>query len=169
MALVIRKDEVEMNINHKGLEDFRWKRSKWLTDMTNAKQIDVGIISLEPNKFSYPYHFHHYAEELFVILSGSAMLRTPDGFQEVIVGDVIFFEMGSTGAHQMYNHTDEPCQYVDLCTDIGLDVCEYPDTGKINVIGPNISELHYKNQEVSYFENEENVRDKWKEANILLK
>ena len=70
--------------------------------------------------------------------------------------------MGSTGAHQLYNHTEVPCQYMDLCTDMTIDVCEYPDTGKINVWAPNLEQIHLKDQTVGYFEGEENVREKWK-------
>ncbi|MBT3320256.1 MAG: cupin domain-containing protein [Clostridia bacterium] len=156
------KEQKELPINHSGPEDFRWHRSKWLTDSANASQFDVGIVSLDPDRFSYPYHFHYGAEELFVILSGSAILRTPEGFQEVSQGDVIFFETGATGAHQLYNHTDTPCQYVDLYTDMGIDVCEYPDSGKINAIGENLGQIHFKKQNAGYFEGEENVREKWK-------
>lgn len=147
-------------VSHKGFEDYSWHQSELLKDATNSKQLYVKIVSLGSDRFSYPYHFHYNAEELFVILSGSAMLRTPEGFQEVTQGDVIFFELGATGAHQMYNHTDKPCQYVDLCTDMGLDVCEYPDSGKINVMGP-VDQIHYKNLAVGYFDGEENVREKW--------
>lgn len=90
------------------------------------------------------------------------MLRTPDGFTEVTQGDVIFFKKGSEGAHQMYNHTEQSCRYVNLCTDIGIDVCEYPDTNKINVTGKTLGEIHLKDNSVGYFEGEESVRKKWK-------
>lgn len=161
MAHIMRKEQTEFSNNDNDSEDFRWHRSELLKDVANATQMYLKIVSLDSDRFSYPYHFHYNAEELFVILSGSALLRTPEGFQEVVQGDVIFFEMGASGAHQMYNHTDAPCQYVDLCTDMGIDVCEYPDSGKINVMGP-VGQIHYKNQAVEYLDGEEHVREKWK-------
>jgi uncharacterized cupin superfamily protein len=59
-------------------------------------------------KFSYPYHFHHNAEELFVILSGKGELRTPQGMRKLKTGDIALFEKGESGAYQLYNHYSEP-------------------------------------------------------------
>jgi len=42
-----------------------------------------------------------------------------------------------------------------------MDVCEYPDSGKINVIPP--MEIYEKNTKVGYFKGEENVIEKWAE------
>ncbi len=53
---------------------------------------------------------------------------------EVKEGDIVFFEIGPEGAHQLYNHTGEPCRYLDIRTEAGLDICEYPDSDKINII-----------------------------------
>jgi uncharacterized cupin superfamily protein len=157
----MRKDEMKMSIAENRPKDFTWHHSDRLMDLADAKQMDYGIVSLDPDKFSYPYHFHHNIEELFVILSGSALLRTPEGIREVTQGDAIFFELGEKGAHQMYNDTDKPCQYLDLSIDRDIDVCEYPDTGKINVYGRGMRQIHYKKQTVGYFDGEENVRSKW--------
>jgi uncharacterized cupin superfamily protein len=163
MAYIMRKDEMEFNLNHDRAQDYMWMRSGWLSEMADAKQMDAVVVSLTPDKFSYPYHFHYGTEELFVILSGSALLRTPEGVEEVVQGDVIFFEMGKNGAHQLYNHTDEPCVYLDLGTNADINLCEYPDTGKINAYGKEVGQIHYKSNKVDYFEGEENVREKWKD------
>ena len=162
MAYIMRKDEMKFSANHDKMDDYIWQKSGRLSELTNAKQMDAAIVSLSPDKFSYPYHFHHNTEELFVILSGNAKLRTPDGICEVSQGDVIFFEMGETGAHQLYNHTNEPCVYLDMGTTTDIDLCEYPDTDKINVSGKGVGQIHYKNQTAGYFDGEENIRDKWK-------
>ena len=62
------------------------------------------------------------------------MLRTPDGFAEVNKNDVIFFEKGPSGAHQLYNHSDSAQVYLDIRTTVGVDICEYPDSNKINIL-----------------------------------
>jgi len=31
-------------------------------------------------------------------------------------GDIIFFETGESGTHQLYNHTSIPCRYLDVKT-----------------------------------------------------
>jgi uncharacterized cupin superfamily protein len=95
-----------------------------------------------------------------MIISGSATLRTPEGLEVVNSGDLIFFEKGETGAHQLYNHTAEPCVYLDIRTFIGFDVCEYPDSNKI-FITPTY-EIFNKDSQVNYFDGEENIQEKWK-------
>jgi uncharacterized cupin superfamily protein len=116
---------------------------------------------LNPGQYSFPYHFHRNAEELMMITSGSMTLRCPDGFEIIEKGDIVFIEMGETGAHQFFNHTDKPCTYLDIRTLIGIDVVEYPDSGKINVLPA--YEVFEKNSKVNYFKGEENISDKWDE------
>jgi uncharacterized cupin superfamily protein len=94
-----------------------------------------------------------------MIISGSITLRKPDGFEVVSGGDLIFFEMGESGAHQFFNHTSEPCTYLDIRTYIGYDVCEYPDSDKI-LLAPSF-EIFNKDSLSSYFEGENDVLGKW--------
>jgi uncharacterized cupin superfamily protein len=98
-----------------------------------------------------------------MIISGFATLRTPEGLEIVENGDLIFFETGETGAHQLYNHTAEPCVYLDVRIFTGFDVCEYPDSNKVNFMQSKSDEIFDKNAHLSYFEGEENIRDKWKQ------
>jgi uncharacterized cupin superfamily protein len=88
-------------------------------------------------------------------------LRTFDGLEKVAAGDIVFCEMGETGAHQFHNHGTEPCVYLDVRTFIGHDVCEYPDSDKL-FIAPSY-EIFKKSSRVGYFEGEQNVREKWEE------
>jgi uncharacterized cupin superfamily protein len=94
-----------------------------------------------------------------MIVSGSATLRTPNELEVVNSGDLIFFEMGETGAHQLHNHTTENCVYLDVRSFIGFDVCDYPDTNKL-LIAPSF-EIFGKDSKLKYFEGEENIQDKW--------
>jgi uncharacterized cupin superfamily protein len=130
--------------------------------MVQSKVLKFDIRSLDPGKYSYPYHSHRNAEEMFVILSGSATLRTPDGYTEVSEGDIVFFGMGPEGAHQLYNHTEQPCRFLDIRTDLGLDVCDYPDSGKVNILPP--KEIYQANTKVDYYQGEEHVAEQWPEA-----
>ena len=127
----------------------------------NPENLNFDLRQLNPDQYSVPYHFHRYAEELFMIISGSATLRTPNGLEIVNSGDLIFFEKGKTGAHQLYNHTTETCVYLDIRTYIGYDVAEYPDSNKI-FIAPS-REIFEIDSQVSYFEGEKNIKDKWKQ------
>ncbi len=149
------------------LPEFSWHSSPRLAKSVNAKYLQFDVRSLDPGSFSYPYHFHRAAEELFVILSGKATLRSPGGFQKVSEGDMIFFEEGLEGAHQIYNHNDSPCIYLDVRTSIGIDVCEYPDSGKLNILL--YQEVFEKSSSVDYYKGEENVAGKWPEDLLLKK
>jgi uncharacterized cupin superfamily protein len=129
--------------------------------MEKSDNLNFDVRQINPGQYSAPYHFHRYAEELFMILSGSATLRTPTGLQVVSGGDIIFFGKGETGAHQLYNHTEELCIYLDVRTSTGYDVCGYPDSDKI-LLAPTM-EVFRKNSRVNYFVGEENIKDKWRQ------
>lgn len=141
------------------LPEFLWHTSPRLAELSDAKHLQFDIRSLDSGKFSFPYHFHRAAEELFLILSGEATLRSPEGFQKVSEGDIVFFEEGAKGSHQLYNHNDLPCVYLDVRTTPGIDVTEYPDSGKVNILPER--QIFESSSSVDYFKGEENVAAKW--------
>jgi len=69
------------------------------------------------------------------------------------------------GTHQLYNHSDEPFIYIDLRTKANIDVCEYPDSRKINILPA--MDIFEEKSKVPYYTGEQNVRNKWPEK--LLK
>lgn len=162
MPLIFKSSELNLEKNRSPIPDFAWKASLQLEDTAKSKYLHFDIKSLFPDKFSYPYHFHRNAEELFIILSGEATLRSPEGYATITKGDLIFFEEGPTGAHQIYNHGDEPFVYVDLRTRANVDVCEYPDSGKINILPA--MDIFKADSKVGYYSGEKDVRDKWPET-----
>ena len=107
MPLIHRVSEIGLKKNRSSIPDFSWKSSLPLEEISKSKYLHFDIKSLFPGKFSYPYHFHRNAEELFIILEGEATLRSPENYQTISKGDIIFFEEGSSGAHQLYNHSDD--------------------------------------------------------------
>lgn len=159
MPEIFNEKTVPFELKKSPLPDYAWYTSPKIAELVKSKHLQFDIRSLEPDKFSYPYHSHRNSEEIFVILSGCVTLRTHEGFKQLSVGDIVFFEMGPTGAHQLYNHTEAPCRYLDIRTVAGLDVCEYPDSGKINIL-PDI-EVYQSASRVSYFKDEDKVREKW--------
>jgi len=146
--------------------EFAWHTSERLSEIVQSQRLIFDIRSLDPGKYSYPYHFHRSAEEIFVILSGKAMLRTPEGFSEISEGDIIFFETGPEGAHQLFNHTELTCRYLDLRTNNGIDVAEYPDSGKINILP--YQEVYQAGDQVDYYKGEYSTKEKWGELNRQL-
>jgi len=162
MATILKSNQREFKENPNKIDNFRL-----FSDVSRIKKgikpqnLNFDLRQLNPGQFSAPYHFHRYAEELFMITSGSATLRTPNGLEIVNSGDLMFFEIGETGAHQLYNHTTETCVYLDIRTSIGYDVCEYPDSNKL-LIDPSF-EIFNKDTKLKYFEGEENIQDIWKQ------
>jgi uncharacterized cupin superfamily protein len=139
--------------------EFTWKTSPRLAKIADSKHFQMDIRSLDAGKFSFPYHFHRAAEELFLFLEGAATLRAPEGFIPVEKGDILFFQTGPEGAHQLYNHSDAPCLYLDLRTTIGIDIAEYPDSDKVVIIPS--QEIFDASAKSSYFQGEEAVAEKW--------
>ncbi len=159
MAKIINDKTVNYESNNSRVEAYTWSSIPNIKEMVDMKNLKFNIRILEPGKYSYPYHFHRHAEEMFVILEGEALLRTPDGIEKVRTGDVIYFEIGAKGAHQLKNDSDSACKYLDIRTDLGMDVCEYPDSGKVNIL-PECQLFETKDQ-VDYFHGEEDVRKIW--------
>ena len=161
MPAIIKPETLDFKVDTSALPDFALKTlSPRLGEMAHSKHFMFDIRQLDSDKYSFPYHFHHNAEELIMIISGSMTLRSKDGLSVVNAGELVFFEVGETSVHQFYNHTQAPCVYLDIRTTPGVDVTEYPDSGKVN-----ISPLKYifdKNTKVDYNKGEENVRDVWK-------
>jgi uncharacterized cupin superfamily protein len=159
MAKVFRQSELTFSQRKSPIPEFAWHMSPKLDDIVKSILLKFDVKSIDPGKYSYPYHFHRNAEELFVVLSGSATLRTPEGFEEISEGDIMYFEIGPSGAHQIYNHTKEPCKYIDIRTFTGLDVCEYPDSGKVNILP--YMEIYKTEDRVDYYNGEDKVSEKW--------
>ena len=162
MATILRSGEREFKEDSNKIDNFRL-----FSDIARIKKgikpqyLNFDLRQLNQGQYCAAYHFHRYAEELFMIISGSATLRTPEGLEVVNGGDLIFFETGETGAHQLYNHTTEPCVYLDVRTFIGYDVCEYPDSDKVFLV-PSY-EIFDKNAQLKYFDGEVDIQNKWKQ------
>jgi len=164
MSRIINAKDLSFELKQSPILDFSWHTSEDLAKMCGSKHLQFDVRSLDPGKYSYPYHFHRNAEELFVILSGKATLRTPEDFVELSEGDIIFFEIGPSGAHQLYNHSEQPCVFLDIRTVLNLDICEYPDSGKINILP--LRKVYRSEDEVDYYKDEDKVSEKWP-ANIV--
>lgn len=160
MATILKSTEREFQENQNKIDNFRlFSDIARVKKGINPQNLNFDLRQLNPGQFSAPYHFHHYAEELFMLVSGTMTLRTNEGLEIVNSGDLIFFEKGATGAHQFYNHSDESCIYLDVRTFTGYDVCEYPDSNKFLIFpSRGIYSLDAKKE---YFDGEENPKEKW--------
>lgn len=120
-----------------------------------AKQCAVSIYEIPPLKSAYPYHFHTKNEEVFYILSGSGILKTPEGERTVSAGELLFFPADENGAHKLTNSSETTTLvYIDFDTSNAIDVTVYPDSKKIGVWGMSINQLYRTETAVDYYEGE---------------
>ncbi len=162
MATLLKSDQREFQESPNKIDPYRiFTDVSRMKNGVNPENLNFDIRQLNPGQYSAPYHFHRYAEELFLILTGTATLRTPTGLEIVSSGDLLFFEKGESGAHQLFNHTAEPCVFLDIRTYLGYDIAEYPDSDKI-LIAPTF-EIYNKNPQPGYFDGETAIKEKWGE------
>ena len=120
-----------------------------------AKQCTVSIYEIPPLKSAYPYHYHCKDEEVFYIISGEGVLRTPEGERAVKAGDLLFFPADESGAHKLTNASEtENLIYIDFDVIHDLDAAVYPDSGKIGIWGKNINRVYRLDSDVDYYEGE---------------
>ena len=101
-------------------------------ELGSTGKMSAGLWELAPGKKSFPFHMHHVTEEALYVVSGSARVRTADGMTPISAGDCGMFPPGpSGGAHQLINDGPEPMVYLALGVSMGVDIVEYPDSGKI--------------------------------------
>lgn len=119
-------------------------------------QCYVCLYELPPKKSAYPYHFHTANTEVFYIISGAGVMRTPDGERPVAAGDVIICPPGEGGAHRIINTSEtEPLRYLDCDTSVSPDVIFYPDSGKLGAIVAGMGSQFYElGSEVEYYRGE---------------
>ena len=119
---------------------------------TAARKLGAGIDSLAPGQRGCPYHFHHAQEEMFVILDGQGTLRVAGALLALRAGDVVFIPPGPDYPHQIINTSAAPMKYLSISTQERPDVCEYPDSDKINVSGT--GQVHLRSAAVDYWHGE---------------
>lgn len=154
-SLEFKTEEANANYKHD---------SAPLATKMGAKKLGFHAEILPPKKFSCPYHFHHSEEELFLVLDGKAILRQNDQFREVNRGDLIFFTNSPEGAHQFYNHTDQPFRFLALSTMDAFEVCEYPDSKKTYV--NKLKKVFQFGHEVDYWHDESDPKKFWPKEHL---
>jgi uncharacterized cupin superfamily protein len=117
--------------------------------MIGAKKIGMTIIKLEEGERICPYHYEIGNEEWLIVLEGEPTLRTPEGEQKLVPGDVAVFPEGPEGAHAVTG----PARVAMMSTKIDPSSSVYPDSNKIG-IWP-LGKLFRLDDAVDYFEGED--------------
>jgi uncharacterized cupin superfamily protein len=121
-------------------------------------KLRCGLWELAPGKASFPLHRHLATEEAMFVISGKAKIRTNEGETPVTAGDYVSFPPGGV-AHQVLNDSAEPLVYLGMSAGVGVDVVEYPDSGKVaSAVGSPSSGKRFvfmESTQVDYWKGEE--------------
>lgn len=97
----------------------------------------ANFVEVEPGQFAYGYHYHEVNEEVFYIIRGHAVVRTPEGEKSLKEGDIIAFPANPEGAHVIRNGSaTEKLVYLDVGTRLMPEVVHFPDTNTGMVCSP---------------------------------
>jgi uncharacterized cupin superfamily protein len=83
-------------------------------------------------KCAFPFHRHHVMDELFFIVSGQGEYRYGEDRLAVRAGDIVGAPAGAK-PHQIINTGAEELTYLGISTLGGVEVVDYPDSGKVAV------------------------------------
>ena len=147
---ITKIDAKHQNI-HEGYEYFK----KIVLSGDNGDKCNVSFYEIPPRKSAYPYHYHYQSEEVFYIISGTGLLRTPNGDRTVIAGEVLVFPSGEIGAHKLTNSSDtDVLAYIDFDTYHSPEVSFMPDSDKFIVYGKGLRKNMKNGTEVDYYDGE---------------
>ncbi|SMF78254.1 cupin domain-containing protein [Allosphingosinicella indica] len=110
---------------------FTSKRAS-LAPHIGARDLGYNLTVLPPGKVQCPFHNHHGEEEMFFILEGEGELRFGSERYPIRKHDVIACPTGGPEvAHQIINTGSTDMRYLAVSTMVEVEVCEYPDSGKL--------------------------------------
>ncbi len=125
---------------------------KDIDPLIGARRLGYQVVRLDPGKQGFPLHFHHYEEELGVVLAGTCTLRTSRGDFGLRAGDFIAYPPGPNGDHQYVNEGAAPCTLLLLSDIAHGDVSEYPNSDKVNMRG--VRRIFRNEDAVDYWDRE---------------
>jgi uncharacterized cupin superfamily protein len=121
----------------------------------DSEHFEVSVYEVPPGKAAVPYHYHLRNEEVFFILSGTGLLKSPEGERTVTAGDFLYFPNNEKGAHKITNVSEnEPLIYADFDIMHDLEVAFYPDSDKVGIFGMGNRLIFPVSKKVDYYEGE---------------
>ncbi len=109
---------------------FRCLRAR-VSRQAGCERLGLSLWELPPGEAAYPYHYHLTEEELILVLEGSPSLRTPEGWRELVQGEVVAFLRGEAGGHQLLNRSEQTVRFLAFSSSGEPDIVIYPDSGKL--------------------------------------
>ena len=152
-AFVRRAESAELvkRAGHKGYEFSK----RVIVGKNESEHFEVSVYEVPPGMSAVPYHYHLKNEEVFFIMSGAGLLKSPEGERTVTAGDFLYFPNNEKGAHKITNISEtEPLVYADFDLMHSLEVVFYPDSDKVGIFGMGSRLLFPVSKQVDYYEGE---------------
>lgn len=158
MKPVMNLDEVTFDdVEENGI--FTSSRGR-IGERIGARLLGYNLTVLPPGKVQCPFHCHPGEEEMVLILEGEGELRFGDRRYPLRRHDVVACPTGGPEVkHQIVNTGTTPMRYLALSTLSDVDVCEYPDSGKVSVVTgrsdtPGMRKMFRAETAVGYYDRE---------------
>jgi len=111
---------------------------------------DVAITRISPGAKVCPFHWHAAQWEMYVVLDGTATLRTAEGTFSAGPGEVVLHP--PFDPHQLANASSAEATVLIIADNPPVDYWHYPDSGKWGVREPR---KFFRQAETEYFDGEE--------------
>jgi uncharacterized cupin superfamily protein len=121
-----------------------------------GQPFDVEMTRIPPGATNWPYHAHAAQWELYIILDGRGVIRTPEGESEISPGDSVVCPPGEP--HLIRNSGTEDLVYYVIADNPALEIGRYPDSDKFIVkqyLNGKFLRNVFKVSDADYYEGEE--------------
>jgi uncharacterized cupin superfamily protein len=98
-----------------------------LGDAGGLTQFGVNLLQLPPGGWSAQRHWHSHEDEFVFVVSGTVVLVTDQGEQELHAGDCAAFPAGRADGHHLVNRSGHPATCLEIGSRSQQDRCVYPD------------------------------------------
>lgn len=106
----------------------------FISGPAGARKLGYNLTSLPPGKRGFPFHNHHFNDEMFFILSGAGEVRIGPKTYPLRPGDILSCPAGGPEtAHQIVNTGAEALRYLAISSMHNPDVVEFPDQGRFGL------------------------------------
>jgi len=128
--LVINIDDVSLAERGNGKQfAVKWGRAGPALGLVG---LGCAVHVVPPGKKAFPFHRHHVMDELFFVISGAGEYRFGEQRLPLRAGDLVGAPAG-TQAHQIVNTGSQDLRYLGISTMGGVDIVDYPDSGKLGI------------------------------------